>query len=565
MSEFEECGGNDAWESPNDDMFWIHITICIALVCTGGIMSGLQQGLMQITQAQVDSIVPRSKREREKASAWKYYTWSILSYLNKRRHLTLVTLLVSNAIAMEALPIFLDKLVPSYVAIIMSVSLVVLFGEVIPQAVCLRFPLEFSQLFSPLVMLLLIVLSPIIVPIAKSLDYLLGAHHHKALTRAGLWELIESSHPGEDKGDSEGSSNQSEEDHVDSIFSIPKKLGKKAKNLISGGDNISINIKSDDNKSRKGDPKTSGLRLSGSKNALIVTASSSSADDDDDDDAYNANNDRGDYKERNENNHEHGEDDANILTIEDQKIIKGALDLHEKRVEDVCVPSEKMFVLDEEDILDDDTLNTIFQESHSRIPITRNRDRSQIIGMLLVRQINRVDPERRMRISDLQLLPIIAVSKNFPLFDMLKLFRQGLSHMAIVLDQAHNETETTGLLKPAYEKHSLKKFLIGGTGEAKSMSFRALDLEERIEYYASTSQVPGYKSIGILTLEDVLETFLGNIQDELDRTKIAKQEFDVQLKNVSALRDQLITTLVEKSPAIAPSLPRPILTNYGSL
>ncbi len=563
MNEVEECGGNDSWESPNDDMFWIHITICIGLVATGGIMSGLQQGLMQITQAQVDSIVPRSKREREKASTWKYYTWSILSYLNKRRHLTLVTLLVSNAIAMEALPIFLDKLMPSYVAIIMSVSLVVLFGEVIPQAVCLRFPLEFSQLFSPLVMLLLIVLSPIIVPIAKSLDYLLGAHHHKALTRAGLWELIESSHPGEEKeGNSEGSSNRSEEEHVDSIFNIPKKLGKKAKNLISGSDNVSINIKSDNNKSKKRDPKTSGLRLSGAKNALIVTASSSSADDDDD---YNNNDCDDDYNERNEKTHEHGEDDANILTIEDQKIIKGALDLHEKRVEDICVPSEKMFVLDEEDILDNDTLNTIFQESHSRIPITRNRDRSQIIGMLLVRQINRIDPERRMRISDLQLLPIIAVSKNFPLFDMLKLFRQGLSHMAIVLDQVPNESEATSLLKPAYEKHSLKKFLIGGTGEAKSMSFRALDLQERVEYYGSTSQVPGYRSIGILTLEDVLETFLGNIQDELDRTKIAKQEFDVQLKNVSDLRDQLITTLVEKSPAIAPSLPKPLFTSYGSL
>lgn len=50
----------------------------------------------------------------------------------KRHHYLLVTLLLSNATAMEALPIFLDKLVPSFWAVLISVSMVLFFGEIIP-------------------------------------------------------------------------------------------------------------------------------------------------------------------------------------------------------------------------------------------------------------------------------------------------------------------------------------------------------------------------------------------------------------------------------------------------
>jgi metal transporter CNNM len=37
---------------------------------------------------------------------------------------------------MEALPIFLDNLVPSFWAIVISVTAVLFAGEVIPQAIC---------------------------------------------------------------------------------------------------------------------------------------------------------------------------------------------------------------------------------------------------------------------------------------------------------------------------------------------------------------------------------------------------------------------------------------------
>ena len=48
----------------------------------------------------------------------------------------LVTLLLCNALCMETLPLFLDKMMPELFAILTSVTCVLFFGEIIPQAVC---------------------------------------------------------------------------------------------------------------------------------------------------------------------------------------------------------------------------------------------------------------------------------------------------------------------------------------------------------------------------------------------------------------------------------------------
>lgn len=42
------------------------------------------------------------------------------------------------AVAMEALPLFLDRLANPITAIIMSVTAVLVFGEIVPQAICTK-------------------------------------------------------------------------------------------------------------------------------------------------------------------------------------------------------------------------------------------------------------------------------------------------------------------------------------------------------------------------------------------------------------------------------------------
>jgi metal transporter CNNM len=99
------------------------------LTLFAGLMSGLTVGYLSIDDLVLELKTSTGSGE-EKAQAYKVLP--ILAH----RHWLLCTLLISNAAAMETLPIFLNYLVPEYLAIIISVTLVLTFGEIIPQAIC---------------------------------------------------------------------------------------------------------------------------------------------------------------------------------------------------------------------------------------------------------------------------------------------------------------------------------------------------------------------------------------------------------------------------------------------
>ena len=99
----------------------------------------------------------------------------------QNHHLLLVTLMLWNASAAEALPVFLDKIVPEFVAVIISVTLVLLFGEILPSSL-LTGPkqLEIAASLSPLVYLAYGIFFPVAYPIAKLLDWFIG--HDEGMT-----------------------------------------------------------------------------------------------------------------------------------------------------------------------------------------------------------------------------------------------------------------------------------------------------------------------------------------------------------------------------------------------
>ncbi len=111
--------------------------------------------------------------------------------LLKDHHLLLVTLLLWNAVAMEALPIFLDVLVPSWAAIVLSVIFVLFFGEVVPQAVCTANPLSICSKMAVVVRGLQLLAYPFAKPVAALLDRILGEHSaHVLFKRSELTTLI---------------------------------------------------------------------------------------------------------------------------------------------------------------------------------------------------------------------------------------------------------------------------------------------------------------------------------------------------------------------------------------
>lgn len=88
-------------------------------------------GLLSLDEMDLQLLL-RSGTEREQKNALKVMP------IIKHGHYLLCTLLMCNAFAMEALPIFLDKLANPFAAVIVSVTAVLFFGEIIPQSVCTR-------------------------------------------------------------------------------------------------------------------------------------------------------------------------------------------------------------------------------------------------------------------------------------------------------------------------------------------------------------------------------------------------------------------------------------------
>jgi hypothetical protein len=138
------------------------------------------QGLLSLDEMEMQ-IKARSGTEQEKRYAAK------LIPIISRHHLLLVTLMLWNATATEALPIFLSALVPEYIAIIISVTLVLFVGEIIPASI-LTGPnqLKITAFLAPLVYFVLAIFFPLAYPISIALDHIIG---HSDMTMYNRTEI----------------------------------------------------------------------------------------------------------------------------------------------------------------------------------------------------------------------------------------------------------------------------------------------------------------------------------------------------------------------------------------
>ncbi|KAL8453374.1 hypothetical protein Emag_001890 [Eimeria magna] len=173
-----------SWEEETARM-WLLIGCSAFLVAFAGVSSGLTTGFMAFDELQL-LVLQETGSEAEKAQARKVHE------LLTRRHQLLVTLLVANSLAMEALPLFLDRLVSPFHAVLLAVTLILFFGEILPQAVCTgRNQLAVAAIMTPLVRLLLVAFAFVAIPVAALLDRLLQPSHAAAFYgRSHLRALI---------------------------------------------------------------------------------------------------------------------------------------------------------------------------------------------------------------------------------------------------------------------------------------------------------------------------------------------------------------------------------------
>ncbi|KAE8555990.1 hypothetical protein EYB25_000689 [Talaromyces marneffei] len=168
-----------------DPELWLYLTISVVLVLSGGAFAGLTIALMGQDEIYLQ-VIASSGEESEKE-----YATAVLKLLKKGKHWVLVTLLLSNVITNETLPIVLDRsLGGGWPAVVGSTVLIVIFGEVVPQSICVRYGLPIGAWMAPFVLLLMYLMSPVAWPVAKLLDRLLGEDHGTVYKKAGLKTLV---------------------------------------------------------------------------------------------------------------------------------------------------------------------------------------------------------------------------------------------------------------------------------------------------------------------------------------------------------------------------------------
>ena len=149
------------------------------------------------------------------------------------------------------------------------------------------------------------------------------------------------------------------------------------------------------------------------------------------------------------------------IDAEEKSMLAGVLEVSETQVRDVMIPRSQMGVIDIDDDIDE-MIRVIVESGHSRFPVM-GEDRDEVLGVLLAKDLLRYFgrkagqevPIRKL----LRAAAVIPESKR--LNALLKEFRASHNHMAIVVDE-----------------------------------------------YGGVS--------GLLTIEDVLEEIVGEIDDEHD-------------------------------------------------
>jgi magnesium and cobalt transporter len=155
----------------------------------------------------------------------------------------------------------------------------------------------------------------------------------------------------------------------------------------------------------------------------------------------------------------HSAHERNLLDADALAMIEGVLQVSELQARDIMVPRSQMDVIDISES-PDKFIPFVIQTAHSRFPVT-DGNKDDVLGILLAKDLLRFYAgEEEFDVRDM-LRPAVFIPESKPLNVLLKEFRKNRNHIAIVVDE------------------------YGGVA-------------------------------GLVTIEDVLEQIVGDIEDEYD-------------------------------------------------
>ena len=158
--------------------------------------------------------------------------------------------------------------------------------------------------------------------------------------------------------------------------------------------------------------------------------------------------------------------DNNVIGAESRAMLEGVIRMADMSAGDVMVPATRMDLLNIDAPLDE-LLHLVIDTAHSRFPVYEI-ERENILGILMAKDLLKLQRAPQLNIRAL-LRPAVFVPESKGLNDLLREFRGNRNHLAVVIDEFG-------------------------------------------------------RVAGLITIEDVLEQIVGEIEDEFD---IAEDEGDI--------------------------------------
>jgi len=527
-------------ENENSNLVFILSNSLLSLTCVifAALAAGLTMGLLSL-----DPLSLEIKRRASVYSAERKQSAELLPLLvgHGRKHRLLVSLLILNSLANEALPLFLDELLPGkYASILVSVTLVLFFGEIVPSAFFTGpNQVKVAAKLVPVVKVVMFLLAPIAIPIAKLLDYVLhegddqagGSHgenldevdvtggtHYDRSELTALVRIQHEAHLAKKRrtkllNQKMLASTNAGQPHAKRGARITiatshhpnhPPLGRLG-TLTSQGSHASSTTNNSIRNNVNSNSVRNDVRLAHHSIRSISRELTSSA---------NSSTRKIDGRGRNSPTPNYSHYHATPATTssytpkrmpsihaDEITMIEGALAMTTKVAADVATPLRRVYALPADTILDEETVVEIWARGFSRVPVfvrskevendddgdasPYDEDVSSIMGVLLVRQLIVVYANENRPLATLPLAVPPCVAPSIHLVDLINLFQAGGGrgrggiHLAVVCARPLIATE-------------------------------ALERGECVPKEAGV--------IGIVTLEDVVEELLQEeIYDEYDR------------------------------------------------
>ncbi|RHZ04496.1 hypothetical protein DYB26_006290 [Aphanomyces astaci] len=180
----------DGGDSP---ALWIgRVVGIVVLVAMSALFSGLTLGLMSLDKVGLEVVIGAGEdehaTEKEKAQA---DAAKRIAPIRKDGNLLLTTLLLGNVAVNSLMSIIMADITSGFLGFIVSTVVIVLFGEIFPQAACSRHALAVGAKSIPVVKVIICAFYAFAKPVSMVLDWLLGQDVGTIFTKKELWKMLD--------------------------------------------------------------------------------------------------------------------------------------------------------------------------------------------------------------------------------------------------------------------------------------------------------------------------------------------------------------------------------------